>query len=119
MAIVKPNPDLFNFPMNFYDRPRVMVSNILKGDLPASVKSIFAPDSMSPEERQDLSSKFKDDPLVSGLIDVVSNPLVIIGLVLSAKYPVMAAGEMFNFARVARGSASGLSFLTKNLGNAC
>ena len=108
--------NLLNFPLNFYDRPRIMVSNILKADLPASVKSLFAPDSMSPKEREDLSNRFKDDPLISGLIDVVSNPLVIIGLVLSLRYPVLKAGQMFNFARVARGAASNLSAATKFLG---
>ena len=99
----------YNFPLNFYDRPEVAFSNILRGNYPASLKAIFAPDHLSPDERKSLGDRYKDDPLLSNLVDVVTNPLVIMGVLLSMRFPPLGAAKMFKPAQLARGAASDLT----------
>lgn len=83
--------------IGFYDRPSLAASNLLDGDLDASFRSMFQPESLSPVERRMLAEKFnfKSDVL-KVLTDVVTNPLVLIGSALSIKYPLREPGSMFN-----------------------
>jgi len=106
----------YNFPLNFYDRPALVISNIQQGNYDASIKSIFQPASLSPEERKTIGSRYGDNPAIKAMLDIVTNPLVILGSVLAMRYPILPAASVFNFARTAKGAASGLSWFGKNLG---
>jgi len=81
---------VYNFPMNFYDRPTVALARLVGGDADAGMKALFTPQELTPSERKDLASRFKGNKLMAMLADIATNPLVIIGAVLSIKYPLKA-----------------------------
>jgi len=108
----------FSFPINFYDRPELVISNILRGNYPASIRAIWQPDELSPEERKKLSQVYGEkDSFTASLINLATNPLVIFGAILAARYPIGKAGSLFKVADRAKGVASDLGPWTKHIGN--
>jgi len=108
--------DAYNFPLSDYDRPRLALENFLKADLDGSVKAIFSPESLSPHQRKRLKNRFSRDPVMAAIMDVATNPLVIIGTIASLAYPPLASGEVFEFAARAGGIASRLNPIARFLG---
>jgi len=74
-----------DFPISAYDRPTLAMSNLLlRGDIDAATRAIFSPDTLSPAEMQTMRSQIagpKPHPLVKTVLDVATNPLVIVGLI--------------------------------------
>jgi len=77
--------DPVDLPFSVYDRPTLMLSNLLlRGDVDAATRAIFAPNSLTPTETQTFKNKLlgpKPNKLMATLVDVATNPLVILGLV--------------------------------------
>jgi len=77
--------DPSSLPANFYDRPTHALSNLLlRGDVDAATRAIFAPNTLTPTELQTFSNKLlgpKPNTLVKTITDIATNPLVILGLV--------------------------------------
>ena len=81
------------FPITAYDRPTLAISNLLmRGDIDAATRAILSPQTLTPEEMQTIRTKLskgrKKNPLLDTILDVATNPLVIIGLGLSIAYPM-------------------------------
>jgi len=74
-----------DFPISPYDRPTLAMSNLLlRGDVDAATRAIFTPDTLSPKEMQTMRTALAGNnphPLVKTVLDVATNPLVILGLV--------------------------------------
>ena len=92
-----------DFPVTLYDRPGLAMSNLLlRGDVDAATRSIFSPQSLTPAEMKTFSSyllrgKGKDNKLLKTILDVTTNPLVILGIIMAVKYPVRGGTKgMFN-----------------------
>lgn len=82
-----------DFPITFYDRPQLAFSNLIKGNVDAATRSIFAPQTLTPSEIQSFRNVlFKDkkpNPLLKAITDIATNPLVIIGLAVGLyKFPI-------------------------------
>ena len=106
----------FMFPMSLYDRPGMAMANLTKGDVDASIKSIFSPSSLSPQNRRPLFEQFRKSPFGNAVLDVVSNPLVLIGIALSMRFPVSKTYGMFNQGDKLAGYAKKLGPMGKWLG---
>ncbi|KKL88968.1 hypothetical protein LCGC14_1919410, partial [marine sediment metagenome] len=84
-----------DFPISLYDRPGLALSNImLRGDVDAATRAIFSPYTLTPSELKTFSSellknkKGKSHKLLKTIVDITTNPFVILGVVMSLKYPV-------------------------------
>jgi hypothetical protein len=80
------------FPVTLYDRPGLALSNLLlRGDVDAATRSIFSPQTLTPTEMRTISRELlgdKPNPLLKTLADVVTNPFVLLGVVMAIKYPI-------------------------------
>ncbi len=112
------------FPITEYDRPDLAIANLLKGDLRGAGASLFNPDALSPEKQKSiiermrgkLKSAGKDHPLLQGLLNTVTSPLVIISLLISSRYPVMGAKKLMKVSKTFVDKAPG--FFAKWFGRA-
>jgi len=76
-----------DFPVTFYDRPQLMFGNLLRGDVDGMTRAMLSPDTLTPSQ-----IKTVRDVLLKGvmktILDIATNPLVIIGLIASLKFPM-------------------------------
>lgn len=82
-----------DFPITFYDRPNLAFANLLKGNVDAMTRSIFAPQTLTPHEIQTFRNALfkgkKPDPFLKTITDIATNPFVIIGLAVGLwKFPI-------------------------------
>jgi hypothetical protein len=74
-----------DWPVSIYERPLYAMSNLLmRGDVDAATRSIFQPDTLSPSEMQTITNRIagpNPNPLMKTILDVATNPLVIMGLI--------------------------------------
>jgi hypothetical protein len=74
-----------DFPVTLYDRPTLAMSNLLlRGDIDAATRAIFTPQTLSPGEMQTMRAKLAGSnphPVVKTVLDVATNPLVLLGLI--------------------------------------
>ena len=92
-----------DFPITFYDRPQLAFANLLKGDVDAMTRSIFAPQTLTPHEiqifRNALFKGKKPDPILKTITDIATNPLVIIGLAVGLwKFPIGSTKPLIDLA---------------------
>jgi len=92
-----------DFPISVYDRPQLAFSNLLRGNVDAMTRSIFAPQTLTPSEIQSFhNALFKDkkpNPLLKTITDIATNPLVIIGLVVGLwKFPIGSTKPLIDLA---------------------
>ena len=80
------------FPVTLYDRPGLAISNLLlRGNVDAATRSLFSPDTLTPKEMRTFSSLIVgkgENKLLKTIADVVTNPLVLLGVVMAIKYPI-------------------------------
>ena len=93
-----------DFPVTFYDRPGLMFSNLLRGDVDGLTRAMLSPDTMSPKQLkgiQDILLKGKKpNPILKTILDVATNPLVIAGLAVGLwKFPVGSTSTLLNLRR--------------------
>jgi hypothetical protein len=82
-----------DFPITLYDRPQHMFANLLRGDVDGVTRAMLSPDTMSPAQMKtvrDLLTKGKKvNPILKTIMDVATNPLVIMGLAVGLwKFPL-------------------------------
>ncbi len=92
-----------DFPITFYDRPQLAFANLLRGDVDAMTRSIFAPQTLTPHEIQSFKNALfkgkKPSPLMKTITDLATNPLVIIGLAVGLwKFPIGSTKPMLDLA---------------------
>lgn len=92
-----------DFPITFYDRPQLAFANLLKGNVDAMTRSIFAPQTLTPAEiqgfRQALFKGKKPDPFLKTITDIATNPFVIMGLAVGMwKFPIGSVKPMLTLA---------------------
>lgn len=92
-----------DFPITFYDRPQLAFANLLKGNVDAATRSIFAPQTLTPNEIQGFKKALfkgkKPSPLMKTITDIATNPLVIIGLAVGLwKFPIGSTRPLLDLA---------------------
>ena len=92
-----------DFPISVYDRPQLAFANLLRGDVDAMTRSIFAPQTLTPHEIQSFRNALfkgkKPNPLLKTITDMATNPLVIIGLAVGLwKFPIGSTKPLMDLA---------------------
>ncbi len=92
-----------DFPITFYDRPQLAFANLLRGDVDAMTRSIFAPQTLTPHEIQSFRNALfkgkKPSPLMKTITDIATNPFVIIGLAVGLwKFPIGSTKPLLDLA---------------------
>lgn len=78
------------------DRPGQAAQNLFLGDLDAGFRAMFQPKELTPGERDAFLKRLGlDKKPYDGVFRTLTNPLLIISLALSHKFPIPAAGNMF------------------------
>lgn len=80
-----------DFPVTAYDRPQIGFSNILRGDIDGLTRAMLSPDTLTPAQMQTFTKKIlgkNPSPALKTIVDVGTNPLVIIGLIAGFMYPM-------------------------------
>jgi len=89
-------------PVTLLDRPNLFISNLLRLDPQAAALALFAPDRLSPEERQTVSQRImgagRKNVVLKTLLDISTHPMVLLGLLAAVKFPVMRAGDLLKIA---------------------
>jgi len=92
-----------DFPITFYDRPQLAFGNLLRGNIDGATRSIFAPQTLTPNEIQNFRNALfkgkKPNPLLKTITDIATNPLVIIGLAAGLwKFPIGSTKPLMDLA---------------------
>lgn len=84
---------------NLYENAAASLGNLVAGDVTSAFRSFQAPATQSPEERKTWVQRLiGDKPGVLGaVLDTVSNPVVLMGLALSQRYPIATADRLLSF----------------------
>jgi len=86
-------------PISGWDRPSVFMANLLQGDIEGAGRALVAPSSLAPEKTRTLGEMLAGqaarDPLVAGIMSVVTDPFFIIGIALSLRYPIAKMKDLF------------------------
>lgn len=81
-----------DLPITFYDRPEVMFGNLLRGDVDGMTRAMLSPDTLSPNQMRDVKDMIlggkKPTPVMKTILEVATNPLVILGLIAAYRYPM-------------------------------
>jgi len=89
---------------SLYERPAIAALLGSQGNPGAAARAMFAPDTLGPSQLktpQDAlfgdSKKEKDlaDKLVGAITDTVTNPVFVLGMMLSMKFPIASADSLF------------------------
>ncbi len=87
------------FPITAYDRGTLGLSNLLaRGDVDAMTRSFLAPQTLSPAElktfRGYLTRGRKPGPFMKTLLDITTNPLFVMGMLMSLKFPMIKVNQL-------------------------
>ena len=93
-----------DLPVAFYDRPQLMFGNLLLGDVDGVTRAMLSPSTLSPHQmktvRDVLLKGKKVNPVLKTIMDVATNPLVIIGLAVGLwKYPLGTTKSLLELRR--------------------
>ena len=105
-----------DFPITFYDRPQLAFANLLRGDVDAMTRSIFAPQTLTPHEIQSFRNALfkgkKPDPILKTITDIATNPLVIMGLAAGLMFPIGTTKPLLTLAAglIPKAKAMGQAF---------
>lgn len=82
-------------------RSEVGLANLLYGDVGAAARSVVAPYSLSPEEAKSVAERWgvRDSPIWGPILDTITNPLVIIGAILSHSFPVVPIKSLASYSQ--------------------
>lgn len=95
--------DLSEFmPLSVYERPDVSLANLLSGEPKAAAQALLYPNTLSPSQLKKLKDKFgsggKHDPILNTILSISTNPLFLIGMALSLKFPAPSAKNLYKMA---------------------
>jgi hypothetical protein len=112
-----------DFPVTFYDRPGLMFSNLLRGDVDGLTRAMLSPDTMSPSQMKTVQDFFlkgkKPNPIIKTILDVTTNPLVIAGLAVGLwKFPVGTTSSLLNLRRGLLPKAAAMGNMASHLHDA-
>lgn len=81
-----------------FDRPELALNQLVSGEFAAAGRALYDPDALTPSQRRSMAERLglADTPL-EGLINVASNPLVLVGLAMSLRWPLPEASALANF----------------------
>lgn len=95
-------------PATLYDRPSIAAANLMRGDIMGAGQALVAPATLGPERTmsvwEDLKKMRKSNPLLDGMMTIVTDPWFVVGMLLSFRYPVAKLKDLF---RVGKGAAAG------------
>ena len=81
-----------DFPISAYDRPQLAFSNLLRGNIDGMTRAMLSPDTLSPNQLKSvtdiLTKGKKQNPFIKTILDIATNPVVILGLIAGLKYPM-------------------------------
>jgi hypothetical protein len=95
-----PNP--MDFPVSAYDAPKLALMNLMKGNMSATMRSIFQQDTLSPEEMESMRSRWAPkvtNPILKTAMELSTNPLVWIGVILSLKFKTASPDMLYKLGR--------------------
>ena len=82
---------------NPFESLALAFGNMSAGDVSSTAKGLLSPDSLSPAQRRTITERMtsgKDDGFFAGLLDTVTNPMVLGGLILALAYPIGSAAQV-------------------------
>ena len=105
--------DLAGFmPLSIYERPDVSLANLLAGKPGAAVSALVQPDQLTPSQLKRLKDKFGDgkkhNPLIETILSISTNPLFLLGVALSFKFPPLSAKNLLAFSSKVTESANAM-----------
>lgn len=111
------------FPLSTYDRPSLALSNLLAQRWGAIGRSMVAPDTLTPTELETISQRMggkagAENPILKTFLDITTNPLFLIGLLLSTHFPAMHPSKIVEWANKVVPGARGLSGLSAYISSA-
>lgn len=87
-----------NLGRGLFDRVDYATMNILQGDVKAAVRGLVTPDTLSPHERRSLAQRLGIDKTpMAELVNIVANPVALVGLLMTMKWPLPTAAELSLF----------------------
>lgn len=96
------------------DRPQLALENAFAGDLPAAWRSMFQPKELTEKEKHRLLKQWGlDEGPYAPVFRALTNPLLIISLALSHKFPVPVGDNIFKLSKAAQGLAAKVPVLRK------
>jgi len=80
-----------------FARAEFALANVMNPE--AAVRAVVAPTSLPPRDRRKLSERLlgPDPGVLGAVVDAATNPLMLAGIVLSAKYPVASAAKLLDW----------------------
>lgn len=101
------------FPITLYDRPSIAAARLFEGDFTGAGRAMVAPETLAPSKMSSLGESLfgglkkmaAGNPFLRGIMSIATDPLVIIMLFLSSKYPVVGARKLFDIGRKYAGAA--------------
>lgn len=72
-------------------RPSLALANAVGGDAGAALTALVDPDSLSPEEAKTLSQRMGLKGFAGGILDTITDPVVLFGLATSFRWPIPRA----------------------------
>ncbi len=112
----------FEFPLTIYDRPSIAMANLLSGNIDATTRAIFSPMTLAPKEVKSirnmlLKGEAAENPLIKTAVDLATNPMVIIGLILmmGTRGKVASLPEMHAIFNEGQRAMKGLGPLMRSL----
>lgn len=82
---------------NPFESLALAFGNLSAGEFKGAAKGMFAPDTLSPAQRRTVTERMmggSDKSFFSGLLDTITNPMVVGGLILALAYPIGSAAQV-------------------------
>lgn len=96
------------------DRPGFALQNAFAGDLPGAWRSMFQPKELTEREKNVLLKKWGlDSGPYAQVFRTLTNPVLILALALSHKFPIPAGDNIFKLSRRVQGLAAKVPILRK------
>ena len=80
-----------------FDRPELALSNLLAGDIGGAGRSLWDPGTLPPEKRRKLADRLGLTGGWASLVEITTNPMVLIGLALTLTHKLPRAGDLMPF----------------------
>ncbi len=92
---------------NPFDRSSMALARLLDIDPMGASRAILSPETLSPAERETLADRWGvgKGTWYETIIRTVTNPIVLIGLILATRFPIPTARNLFKFAPALEGLA--------------
>lgn len=91
------------FPIDINERANLALGNVMGGQFRAAGRALVAPNTLTPSELKRLQDKLggggQHHPIIQTILDVSTNPLFLMGVVLSMKYPALKATELLKWSK--------------------